>query len=368
MTTPTLSVQVLLYHDKEAKYLPYLFHSLEQQTFRDFEIILIENGPTEHVYADALKRAKALGVSVQEVRLEKNLGFANGHNAGYQKGTGKYVLLQNPDMVLTPSAYEDMVAFLDRHEQTGAVSARLMRLDFERVQAATEAGNNIKEAIEIGKTNDIDTIGIRLLRNRRAVDWLTQYEWTADSENKDISAMYGKEAREVFAVSGAFPMYRRSVIEQVLVRGNMFDPLYESYKEDLDLGYRMRNAGFTSYALLDTVAYHDRTGAGPKALSDKAALKNKATHSYYVQVHSYKNHILTLIKNEYLQNFIKDFFPIMWYELKKSVYYFFFAPKVFWVSWGMIIKHIPELLRARKDVIASQKMNWQGLRRWIRSS
>ena len=161
-------------------------------------------------------------------------------------------------------------------------------------------------------------------------------------------------------------MLRKSMIDPLLLAGeNLFDPTYHSYKEDLDLAYRMRIAGHTSYVLLDTVAYHDRTGAGPKSLRDSAAIKNKSKQSYFVRYHSYKNHLRTLYKNEYWQNFVLDFPFIFWYELKKFGFLLLTQPKIIILGLKELFQHQKYTRAARKQIKATRKMYWKGLRRWF---
>jgi GT2 family glycosyltransferase len=134
---------------------------------------------------------------------------------------------------------------------------------------------------------------------------------------------------EVFGVSGALPMFRVRALKKIAFDdGTFFDESYHSYKEDVDIAFRLRSAAFQSFVLLDTVAYHDRSAAGPKERGDKAAIENKQGQSEWVKYYSYKNHLMTLYKNEYRQNVLLDFFPIVWYELKKFCYYALFDRKV----------------------------------------
>lgn len=345
-----LSINLIVYSAKESVYIPFLFESLKKQTFQDWEMLVIDNGSDGNVLQLVEDNLKALNKPYRILKQGSNIGFASGHNVGYKETTAPYVLLQNPDMYLMPDALEKMVGFLDQHQDVSTVSTRLMRWDFEAKQF----------------TSDIDAIGIKLLRNRRAVEWLTRQRWAKDSENKEVREMYEKKIVEVFGVSGALAMYRKSAIDNLLLSGkNMFDPTYHSYKEDLDLAYRLRNAGYTSYVLLDAVAYHDRTGAGPKTLGDFAAAKNKKHQSPYVRFHSYKNHLRTLYKNEYWQNFLLDSPFILWFELKKFVFLLVTSPAVLFKSWWEIIKNFKYTREAKKTVHNSRKMYWKGLRRWF---
>lgn len=355
---------MIVYNDKETKYIPYLFDSLSRQTFQDFEMIIVDNASDGVVLATVESELKKINKPYRILKNETNVGFTEGHNRAYREAQTEYVLLLNPDMYLMPETIGRMVEFLDKHRETSTVSTRLMRWDFD-VVANMQAGSTLEKASR-GFTSDVDAIGIRLLRNRRAIEWLTRQTWAKDSDSSEVRSMFDKSIIEVFGVSGAFAMLRKSLIDKLLLPGNnLFDPTYHSYKEDLDLAYRMRNAGYTSYVILDAVAYHDRTGAGPKSMSDSAAIKNKTSQSRYIRFHSYKNHIRTLYKNEYWQNFLLDFPSIFWFEAKKFVYVLCTEPGIIFASWKEIFSHGKELRAARHSITATRKMYWKGLRRWF---
>lgn len=343
---------MILHSDEQQKYLPFLFESLQNQSFIDYEFILIDNSSHAGVIDMAETELKKLSKPYRILDAGGNVGFAAGHNLAYKATHTQYFLLLNPDMYLQSNVLENMLNFLDAHHDTSNVSVRLMRWEFEKAKE--------------GFSNNVDAIGIRLFRNRRAVEWLTREEWKKDSENSDVQKIFDKSAIEVFGASGAFVIYRRASIEKVLLpEGNLFDPTYHSYKEDLDLAYRLRNAGFTSYVLLDTVAYHDRTGAGPRNLGDAAAIKNKKKQPYYVSFHSYKNHIRTLYKNEYWQNFLIDLPFILWYEIKKFGFLLLTNPKVIFLGWKEIFAHFGYTNKARHAIRMTRKNHYQGIRRWF---
>lgn len=361
---PKLSIQMIVFHEREEKYIPFLFDSLRKQTFQDWEMVIVDNNSNGNVLQMVQDELVEMQKPHRIIKNADNVGFAEGHNRAYRSIKSEYTLLLNPDMYLMPEALERMVAFLDKHAQTSAVASRLMRWDFDAVETSTET--DLFEKSKVGFTDFIDAIGIKLLRNRRSVEWLTRETWAANTEHADIRAMFDKKTVEVFGVSGAFTMMRKSMIDPLLLAGeNLFDPTYHSYKEDLDLAYRMRIAGHTSYVLLDVVAYHDRTGAGPKSRSDFAALKNRKNQSYFLRFHSYKNHLRTLYKNEYWQNFLLDFPFIFWYEIKKFGYILLTQPKVILMSLKEVIHHRAYTRAAKKHITSTRKMYWKGLRRWF---
>ena len=361
---PKLSVNLVIRN--EEKYLPFLLSALKRQTFKEWELILVDNASTDKSVEIIKRGMEEIGVKYTIISNNENLGFAAGHNQAFKITSAPYFLLQNPDMYLMPNVFEKMVEFLDDHQNVAVVAPRLMRWDFEKVKASFINGLDIVNSSKEGFTLKIDSIGIKLYRNRRALEWLTKQTWAKDSENEIVRKIYEKSVVEVFGASGALAIYRKEKLNTVLLpENNLFDPTYHSYKEDLDLAYRLQNAGFQSFIILDTIAYHDRTSAGPAKINDWQAIKNKKQQSEFTRFHSYKNHLMTLYKNEYWQNFIIDFPFIFWYELKKFLYLLFSNPTILFNGFKEIIKNFLYTQKARKSILKTRKMYWKGIRRWL---
>lgn len=336
-----------------AKYIPYLFASLRAQTFRDWQLCILDNDSRDNTLDLMQRELKNFSIPHTISKNPFNTGFAGGHNKVYQETNSEYFLLLNQDMYLEPNCLANLVAFLDVRNEVAAVAPRLMKWNFPAV----------KEGLEKSFTNQIDALGLKIFRNRRAIEQFTQQVW-ADVEPAILRVAKNPSSLEVFGVSGAFPLYRRSAIQAVAFSdGTIFDASYHSYKEDLDLAYRLRSANFQSFVLFDTVAYHDRSGAGPKAIGDLAALKNKQTHSTWVKYHSYKNHLATLYKNEYWQNCLLDSFFIFWYESKKFVYFLLFDRAVL-AGLKELWQGRSELKIKRVAIKNLRKISWRALRKW----
>ncbi len=207
-------------------------------------------------------------------------------------------------------------------------------------------------------SNTVDALGLKIFRNRRVVEQCAGEEW--DTKERG----WGGQTLEVFGISGAFALFRRTALQQTAFSdGTFFDRWYFMYKEDLDLAYRLRSFGLSSYVLLDAVAYHDRTGAGASELSDWAAARNKKSHSSVVRYYSYCNHLATLYKNEYWQNFILDFPWIAWYEFKKLIYFLLFDRSV-----PAGLRELRRRLKYYKieklNIKSKRKVSWREMRRW----
>jgi len=393
-----LTVQLVVWNG--AKYLPYLFASLRKQNFKEWSLLILDNNSADNSVEIIKKELNDFLIPYKLIENKNNSGFAGGHSEAFRESNSEYVLLLNQDMYLMPDCLKKMVDFLDQHPEAGAATPRLMRWDFASIchlrtqhchpresgdpgvsfrpdpgsRSGMTNGRQNDNAVP-GETNKIDALGLKIFRNRRVVEQSTGQEWPRDvilSGTKNLLKAGVKRSFadaqddniEVFGVSGAFPMYRRSaLVDTILPNGNFLDVDYILYKEDVDLAYRLASRGWKSYVLLSTVAYHDRSGAGPKELTDIAALKNKQSHSSWIKYHSYKNHLMTLIKNEHGENLILDFPVILWYEFKKFIYFLLFERAVL-VELTEIWKMRRELAKKRQYIKKHRKVNYKEIRKW----
>ncbi len=340
-----VSVQLVTFNG--AKYLPYLFASLEKQTYKNFTLHILDNASSDNTVAIVENELKKTDLSYTFKKNSENLGFGGGHNLVFFETDEEYAICLNQDMYLEPDCIEKMVNFLESRPEAASVAPRLMRWDFASLGA---------KKLEETFTDRVDSLGLKIFKNRRVIDRYNQYNWSKIVKNFFTSEL------EVFGVSGALPIYRRSAVVSV---SGLFDPNFHSYKEDVDLAYRLQNAGYKSYIILDAVAYHDRSAAGAKELGDKAAAINKAKQSDYIRYYSYKNHLIMLYKNERWQNLALDFPWILCYEVKKFVYLLLFYPAVLKGLYALWVerKRLKEL-RCKNN--GFRKISWMQFRHWFR--
>lgn len=325
-----------------AKYTPYLFESLRKQTSTDWTLAVLDNNSVDNTVELIKKELSNFPVQYKIIANKTNLGFAGGHNQLFKETGSEYVLLLNQDMYLAPDCLEKAVAFLDQHPEAASVSPRLMKWDFAL------AANDLQKSF----SSQIDALGLKVYRSRRVVEGFAGQNWP------DLSKQFSTAALPVFGVSGALPVFKVSALKGVVYAdGGIFDEAYHSYKEDVDLAWRLALAGYQSFVLLDAVAYHDRSAAG----SQQFSLANKKNQSEWVRYHSYKNHLMTLYKNEFWQNFILDFPWILWYELRKFAYFLLFDKMVL---GGLKELFGHDLANKRRLIKSLCKISWREMRRW----
>jgi GT2 family glycosyltransferase len=241
----------------------------------------------------------------------QNLGFAGGNNLGIRESSGEFIQMVNPDLILEPDFIEKMLGAFS-NEMVAAASGKLLRYDFEKME----------------KTNVIDSTGIVMDKSGRARDRGQLQEDQGQFDND----------REIFGVSGAGPMFRKSAMEAVQFEENgkveYFDEDMATYWEDVDMSWRLQNAGYKIVYVPEAVAYHGRTAGQSKGgyLHLFNFIKHHSKLPVYIRRLNYRNHILLYVKNA---PFIHPLFVLR--ELAMLGYVLVFETST--------LKVIPEMLR-----------------------
>src|SRR5438132_7992290 len=90
----------------------------------EYEVVVVDNASSEG-NADAVEEAFP-GVSL--IRSDENLGFAGGCNLGAKKSSGKFLVFINPDTIVEQGWLDALVAPLERGEQIGLTTGRILLL------------------------------------------------------------------------------------------------------------------------------------------------------------------------------------------------------------------------------------------------
>lgn len=106
MSAPSVSIVVPCYNG--GRFLDQLLTSLQAQTFRDFEIVIVDDGSTE---PETIARLAALPPDIRIVR-QANAGLPAARNAGFRNAIGSFVLPLDCDDTLEPSYLSTVVPAL----------------------------------------------------------------------------------------------------------------------------------------------------------------------------------------------------------------------------------------------------------------
>ena len=206
---------IVVSHDGAALLSPCL-DSVRKQSHSRFEVILVDNGSLDGT-AD---RVALDYPEVRLVRLDENVGYAGGNNAGIALARGEYILLLNNDATLAPSALEILVDFMEAHLRAGLIGPLIVRED---------------------DPSTVDNFGLALYP-----DGTVRGSGRGDPAG-DFAAVL-----DVFCPSGCACLCRREVLDRV----GPFDEDFHLMLEDADLGWRARLAGWECYCVPSAVARH----------------------------------------------------------------------------------------------------------------
>ena len=123
---PQVSVVTPAYNTE--RFLAAALDSALAQTFRDFEIVLIDDGSTDGTGAIAARYAAEYGPRIRIVH-QGNQGLCGARNAALQITRGKYVALLDADDEWLPQHLAESVAALEKDPQAGFVHANIERID-----------------------------------------------------------------------------------------------------------------------------------------------------------------------------------------------------------------------------------------------
>lgn len=86
-----------------AEYIPRCMESLQAQTFKDFEVICINDGSVDDPPLNILNKYKTRGVKIYST---ENRGVVQARNEGIKLARGEYLYFFDPDDLIEPNALE----------------------------------------------------------------------------------------------------------------------------------------------------------------------------------------------------------------------------------------------------------------------
>jgi GT2 family glycosyltransferase len=329
---PLISIVIINYNTKHL--LDSCIQSLQAQTYQPREIIFIDNlstdGSCEHVtknYPDVIA-----------VCNDVNLGYSDGANQGIKMGKGDYVMLLNPDIIFENDYIEQCINKMEEDQKIAAIAGKIYKYDFQNHH----------------KTNFIDTAGLFCYRNRRVID---------NGQGLEDQGQFD-EAKQVFGISGACPIYRKKALDDVKIDGEYLDSDFFMYKEDVDISWRFLLFGWKSFYLPVAVGYHGRGTGVLKRFTHWEVYKNRSKLNRFQKYYSFKNQRLMQVKNEMGMNVLQDFFPIVFKETLIFFYLIFREPYLF-KSWFTMWKQMPRILKKRQWIMKNKRVDWRDMKKWL---
>lgn len=278
------------------KCLPSIFF----QTYKNFELIVVDNGSTD----GSVEYIQKNYPTTQIIELQKNIGFSPAVNLGIKKAVGKYIVLINNDTELDKNCIHYLIKAVES-QKSGFVAAKMLQFyDHSKIDSAGDYIDIVGHADNIGR------------------------------DQKDSQEF--NQPHELFLATGGGSLFIKELFDQV----GLFDDDYFAYMEDVDLCLRAQLQGFKGWYEPKAVIYHIH-----KATSSK----NRAFLEYV----QFRNMTQTIIKDFptalLAQNF--NWLKILLVNLNTVGFlatqgYLMSALKAEWY----ILTHLPTLLHKRQQI------------------
>ena len=208
-----ISIVIVSFNARE-----HLERCLEAVAGGENEVVVVDNASSDGSPAVVRDRFP----SVRLVELEENIGFGAANNVGMEASSGRWLLLLNSDAWPVDDAIGKLVAFAEAHPRAGIVGPRLRNTD-----------GSLQRSVRGHPT--LWRIATEYLFLRRLAP-----------RSRALNAFYGGgfdhgSVRDVEVLKGAVLLVRRETSQAV----GGFDPAYFMYGEEMDLCYRVREAGWS---------------------------------------------------------------------------------------------------------------------------
>lgn len=261
MAESPLSVAVVIVTWNSAEVLGACLDSVAATTPPPTQLVVVDNASADESRAVVAEFANSHPALITKLLANQtNRGFAPAANQGIAASSTPFVALVNPDLRLEPSTLAALVRSLeDGPPEVAVAGAKLLRASGD----------------ELSATDVIDSAGIVMTRDGRHFD---------RGAGEVDHGQFDRE-EDVFGITGALAVFRRTAIEHARVDGQVFDEDFFAYREDADLAWRLRGFGYRARYVPTAVAYHRRS-VTPQRRRSLSAIVNR---------HSVKNRFLLRI-------------------------------------------------------------------------
>lgn len=197
-------VSVILINWNGKKLISECLDGLRQQIFKDFIIIVVDNGSDD----GSVEWIKKQYPEVNIISLDFNSGFCIGNNLALAKMETEYAALLNNDAVAFPDWLSEMLTALDKNPEAGFAASKILFYDSPEI---------------IDRAGDSFTVaGVGKFRGR------------------GCPAVKYSCPQWVFGASGAAAVYRVRMLREI----GFFDEDFFLIHEDVDLSFRAQLAGY----------------------------------------------------------------------------------------------------------------------------
>lgn len=238
------NITVVIPNYNGKKYIEECLHALYNQDpdTPKYSVLIVDNASQD----GSLQIIKEQFPQAELVALEENTGFCHAVNLGIQHSDSEFIILLNNDTKVKSGFIKNLYRAISRDEKIFAVSSKMLMWD--RPELVDDAGDRYC-----------------------VLGW-------AFSRGKGKETEKYENAVEIFAACGGAAIYRKSVFAEI----GLFDEAHFAYLEDIDIGYRAKIFGYSSFYEPEAQVLHYGSASTGSRYNERKTLLAAANSIYLI--------------------------------------------------------------------------------------
>jgi len=290
------------------RFLKDCFESLIRQSFRDFEIIFVDNASSDGS-VEFVKENFALPF-IKIVKANRNLGFAGGNNLGLPECSGEFIVLLNNDTTVDKFWLEKLIDCIERDKNTGIAQSLVytegIPLKYYEINGTINLlGHNIMRVFEIGK----DGTG------------------------------------EIFQATGCSLIIRKELVKSL---GELFPSEYFAYSEDTFLCFSVKFRGLKIIHTSESIVYHKGGGSSQDS---------KALHLFFYQERNRLLNFLLFFSGSFILKYIPYLIFNFFMKLILSVFKKKYSAVQIVKAYIWFFTNIKWIMNKRSEIKLNKRVN-----------
>jgi O-antigen biosynthesis protein len=226
-----LKLSVIIVNYNVRYFLEQCLHSVKAASEGiEVEVFVVDNASVD----GSIKMVREKFPEVKCIANNTNTGFAKANNQAISQASGEFVLILNPDTVIETDTFSKILAFMDAHADAGGLGVKM-------VDGKGQFLPESKRGLPTPEVAFYKIFGLAKL-----------FPHSQRFSRYHLGYLDKDKTHSVDVLSGAFMLIRKAVLEKT----GLLDEQFFMYGEDIDLSYRITQAGYTNYYYPETRIIH----------------------------------------------------------------------------------------------------------------
>ncbi len=279
-----VAIAILAYNSRERleSFLPSISESMGEK----FETFVIDNASDD----DTVEFVQEWFPEIHTIQFGSNYGYAKGYNKAIEQIDSKYLVLLNDDVMVTPNWLTPIINKMEADPTIGACMPSVLDYELKTHYEYAGAAGGL-----------IDKYGVPYCKGR------------IFEQIERVNPNYNSE-EEIFWASGAAIVVR----SDVFINLEGFDESFFAHQEEIDLCWRMKNAGYKVMVMPQSIVYHVGGSSLAYDNPEKTYLNVRNNHWMIIKNHR-DSHILTILLPRIIQDKLGALYMMLTGHYKKGI-------------------------------------------------